>query len=117
MSQYPAECPVCTRWKRCADHNRCDDCGTRDKLCYYREGLLCERCHTGRVDDRIAAFDGDTDYTSEITCPHCGYVHSDSWEMSEGEQECSDCERPFEVERVVTVEYRTAKITRVAAKE
>lgn len=47
-------------------------------------------------------------YASEITCPHCGCVETDSWEM-EGEVtddwECSECEEVFTVERCVSVTY------------
>ena len=58
---------------------------------------------------RIAEFDGDTDYTDEVTCPHCGYKCSDSWEMSVGVHECGDCGREFEMERDVSVSYSTTK--------
>ncbi len=51
----------------------------------------------------------DTKYTREITCPHCGYVESDSYEFSEGEYECGECGESYEVERIVTVEYSTYK--------
>ncbi len=73
---------------------------------------MCPLCHTKRVDDRIANFKGDTRYKSEITCPHCGHVQSDSWEFEESEYECNDCELSFEVERIVTVEYSTTKKTK-----
>ena len=95
---------------RCPTHYVCDDCGATKELCNHTEGLLCGTCHMKRVDIRIAEFDGDTDYTTEITCPHCGYEYRDSWEASEGEQDCRDCERPFEVTKNVTVDYSTSKI-------
>lgn len=93
----------------CEEHYHCADCGTREGLCTYLEGVLCNGCHTARVEKRIAEFDGDVDYTDEIVCPHCGYEHSDSWEMREGEHECSDCCRPFDVTRNVEVTYSTTK--------
>jgi transcription elongation factor Elf1 len=71
--------------------------------------VLCDPCHEKRVEKRIAEFDGDTDYTDEVICPHCGYEHSDSFEMSEGVRECSDCGREFEMERDVAVTYSTTK--------
>lgn len=95
--------------KLCDEHYRCEDCGAEDGLCYYTEGLLCNFCHTIRVNRRIAEFDGDTQFTPEIVCPHCGYVHSDSWEWSEGESECGDCGQKFEVVRHVDVTYSTSK--------
>jgi hypothetical protein len=51
--------------------------------------------------------DGDVEYqyTNEITCPYCGYEFGDSWEASEGEKECPDCDRKFDVERDVDVTY------------
>lgn len=108
------KCRVCgaaaTYIFRCEEHNRCDDCGTQEKICHYKEGVLCRSCHKKRVDERITTFNGDTDYTSEVTCPYCGYEESDSWEISEGERECGDCGHSYEVERIVTVEYSTSKV-------
>lgn len=93
----------------CEEHYRCEDCGTRQGLCTYSEAVLCDPCHDKRVEKRIAEFEGETDYTDEVICPHCGYEYSDSWEMNEGRHECSDCERPFEVTRNVVVTYSTEK--------
>ena len=104
------KCGVKTeRRKRCDEHYACDDCGTKEGLCTYTEGVLCDPCHTVRVDKRIAKFKGNTSYTSEVICPHCGYQHRDSWEMSEGEQECPDCERKYEISKYVEVSYTTTK--------
>ena len=94
----------------CAEHYKCEDCGTREHLCTYREAVLCYDCHEKRVEKRVAEFKGDTDYTSEITCPHCGHEHRDSWEASEGQTECSDCGREFVVTRHVEVTYSTDKV-------
>jgi transcription elongation factor Elf1 len=54
----------------------------------------------------------DSDYTEEITCPHCGYVHSDSWEVGEnsGNTECDSCKKPFAYERNTSVTYSTTKL-------
>lgn len=109
-------CKVCGKedpehiW-RCEEHYRCDDCGTRERLCQHVEGLLCDSCKSKRVDKRIAAFKGNTDFTDAITCPHCGYVYSDSFDYSEGEQECSDCGRSFDLTRHVEVTYCTEKLS------
>ena len=106
-------CKLCdkkaTHIFHCDEHYKCADCGTRDGLCTHTEAVLCSPCHEARVEKRVAAFDGDTDYTAEVTCPWCGYVCSDSWEISDGEQECSDCGREYEVERDVQVTYSTTK--------
>lgn len=42
-------------------------------------------------------------------CPHCGFEHSDSWEISGDWHDCHDCERSFEVQRYVTTRYSTFK--------
>ena len=94
---------------RCDDHYRCDDCRTRDGLCTYTEGVLCDPCHNIRVEKRIAKFAGDTDYTSEIICPWCGYVHSDCFEWDDGENECHDCGRKFDVTRNAEITYSTER--------
>lgn len=107
-------CRICdepaTHIFRCDEHYACEDCGTLEKLCFHSEGLLCDPCHTRRVEKRIAEFKGDTSYTDEVTCPQCGYVHSDSWEWSEGERQCQDCGRAFEMTRNVSVSYSTVKL-------
>lgn len=109
------QCQTCgkktTRWKRCDEHYACDDCGTREGLCTHTEGVLCRPCHKARVDAREASFDGDTSYTHEAICPYCGYKHRDSWEMSEGERNCPDCEKVFDLVRNVEVTYSTEKVT------
>ncbi|KKL67571.1 hypothetical protein LCGC14_2133600, partial [marine sediment metagenome] len=38
-------------------------------------------------------------YEDEITCPHCGYKDTDSWETQEsGETSCNSCSKKFHVE-------------------
>jgi DNA-directed RNA polymerase subunit M/transcription elongation factor TFIIS len=66
------------------------------------------------VTKRIAEFDGDTDYTSEVKCPWCGNECGDSWEISEGAMQCDDCGREYEVQRNVEVTYSTRKKDEVA---
>lgn len=109
-------CDICGKtsdrcWKRCAEHYRCDDCGTRESLCTYCEGVLCDVCHRARVEKRIADFNESTHYTEQIVCPHCGYKVGDSWEVSEGRQQCEDCQNEYDVERIVDVTYSTTKLT------
>lgn len=47
----------------------------------------------------------------EVTCPYCGYVHRDSWEFSDSDDNftCYGCEKNFAFERVVDVTYQSAK--------
>ena len=109
-------CKICnapaTHVFRCDEHYRCDDCGTRvAQLCFFTDGLLCRDCKGKRIVKAIAEFKGDTDCTDDVICPWCGYKHGDSWEFEEGEQECSDCGRQFELTRSVEISYSTTKVT------
>ena len=68
--------------------------------------------------------DFETEYTREIVCPHCGYVHGDSWEVEFGEgmdgdteMDCHNCAVEFAVSRIGTIEYTSTKIERDPAKE
>ena len=101
--------PISHFAKRCDEHYRCDDCGTRERLCTYFEGVLCERCHRVRMDARIAAFAGDIKHTPEAVCPHCGYVMGDSWEYGEGRNNCPDCDNEFKLTRNTETTYSTEK--------
>lgn len=49
----------------------------------------------------------EKDYTSQITCPYCGYEDGDSWEADDDEDECECpcCGSVFSYQRNVTVEY------------
>ena len=57
----------------------------------------------------------DHDYTSEMVCPYCGYVHTDSWEWegkdleASGEYECDHCGKEFSVTRTFSVFYSTER--------
>ena len=93
----------------CDEHYQCADCGTRDGLVTRMEGALCDPCHAARVEKRIADFKDSTHDTFEAICPHCGYEHRDSFEMSEGDRECSDCGRSFDLVRNVSITYSTSK--------
>ncbi len=59
----------------------------------------------------------DTQYQNEVICPHCGYVHRDSWEIDfggygDGEitMECANCDEPMVVTRQVEVTYSTEPV-------
>lgn len=54
----------------------------------------------------------DHEYTNEIVCPHCGYEYTDSWEMQDGKRNCCECDKPFSVDRDVSVTYSTRKETK-----
>lgn len=49
----------------------------------------------------------DTVRESEITCPYCGDIYQDSWEMGESEDEeiCSTCGSVFSWEKEIEVTY------------
>lgn len=59
----------------------------------------------------------DQDYTSQITCPYCGYENSDSWEADEDEDEykCPCCGSVFSYQRNVTVEYCSQPVKKAGA--
>ncbi len=67
----------------------------------------------------------DTSYTKNITCPFCGNINRDSWEVDfgpglEGDMdiECGSCGKTFFASRIVTVTYSTIrKATTVEVKE
>jgi|SRR5690625_3022290 len=53
---------------------------------------------------------GEIEY-DEFTCPYCGNVDDDAFELSDfGETECSACGSDLEYERVVTVEYNVVTV-------
>jgi transcription elongation factor Elf1 len=55
----------------------------------------------------------DCEYQNDATCPHCGYVVRDSWEINfqnsggEVEMTCGECEKDFIVWRQIQVTYST----------
>lgn len=51
----------------------------------------------------------DTWHEREVICPWCGYKYTDSWEMSDGEHECPECEQKFVLEIETEVYYTTSK--------
>lgn len=68
-------------------------------------------CYVEKLKDQDIFINGedpeDKYYTSNITCPYCGFENQDSWEASEDEEEeeCSCCGSTFSYQRNVTVEY------------
>lgn len=110
------ECKVCGRSNpehlfHCTAHYRCEDCGTTTGLVTRTTELTCGPCHKTRAAKQVAGFNGDTDFTAEITCPWCGHAQSDSWEAEdEGLHECANCENHYRHTRDVEITYKTAKI-------
>lgn len=101
----------CTKPDRCDEHWKCDDCGTTEGLCYRLSGLRCNDCHAAFIYQKIARFEGDTDYTTAIICPWCGEEDWDSADFGDrDEATCGECEREFSVERHVIIEYSTKKL-------
>lgn len=98
-----------TPW-RCKDHNGCDRCGTRADVLIGRDDYLCRPCYEEQIEERVREFSGDTEFTQEPICCHCGEVQSDGWELSEGEQQCDYCGRLFYLTRDVEVTYTTQPI-------
>lgn len=47
------------------------------------------------------------EYTSNLTCPYCGYENLDSWEMadSDTESQCGVCGSVFSYDREIEVTY------------
>lgn len=52
----------------------------------------------------------ECEHTYEVVCPFCGHEQSDSWEISEGTNQCRSCDKKFSVEVHQTVTYSTKKI-------
>lgn len=82
----------------------------QEKIVIRGGGVTCDACWKVHLDAVIAAFDEDTSGESQVVCPHCGYRHDDSWEIPEGEIECSQCERKFHMYRDIEVFYSTTRI-------
>ncbi len=57
----------------------------------------------------------DTWHTHEVTCPHCLYEYSDSWEFPEWVEEeiCPECKKMFTVERNISITYTTNRIEKL----
>jgi transcription elongation factor Elf1 len=55
----------------------------------------------------------DHEFTKEIVCPYCGYVHSESYEFGngadDGDDECGKCGKKFSWSRMISVSYSTSK--------
>lgn len=120
-------CPVCetgqhAAWslgnKYCEAHDVCISCGTKRKDLTetpwgVRVGSFqCAPCERREKEERIAeriAAGFEHDYEDEVVCPHCGYKHGDSWEMRDGEYQCPECDKSFELECHHSVTYSTTK--------
>jgi len=45
----------------------------------------------------------------DVVCPWCGHEHGDSWEYSDGNYDCEECEKRFSVSRDVCVTFSTQR--------
>jgi len=122
------KCVVCSTGKYpdfgfgknlCEIHNVCVTCGIKraqlkETPWAIRTGAFqCQPCEKAERKVRIKARKAegfDYEYTDEVVCPHCGYEYGDSWEMRDGEHECPECEKSFDLVREVSVSYTTSKI-------
>lgn len=113
------ECSI----SRCVKHDNCDDCGKSRKECEFLKnnlvfrttGLVCNSCHKKRMDKKIEEFSGDTDYTSEIICPHCGYEYDCSNEYADDNGkyiDCSECDNTFELGVHFQIDFSTEKVAK-----
>jgi uncharacterized C2H2 Zn-finger protein len=80
---------------------------------YFTAGVLNPATHSAGVRKAVMNLEPeDRDYEDNLTCPYCGYVDSDSCELSdsEDEHECGRCGAIMSFERVVTVEYSSSPV-------
>jgi len=54
-------------------------------------------------------FEEDTSREDLPTCPWCGEMHQDYFDMEDGEHECQECEKPFIVEIIREYYFNTVK--------
>lgn len=119
------DCPACTYTEKppifakyCEEHDVCIGCGIhRSKLEETPYGVIrgafqCKPCSererlAGIKERKKRGFDHED--TNEIVCPYCGYEQCDSWEAGEGDNDCPECHKVFEVERIMSVTYNTSK--------
>ena len=124
------KCEICgvEAFSRCDKHNRCDDCGlTKEEsnkkkihLVHREGGLFCDPCWKIKINKRVEEFSGDTECTDDITCPYCGSVNSDSWELIDAdgsEIDCDCCENKFNLSVIQSVDYTTSKIAETTDSE
>lgn len=127
MAETENNCPVCKtgehpQWAMgrgyCDKHNVCVKCGIkRSDLKDVPWGVSigafkCKPCEKQEREARIESRKAqgfEHEYTNEVVCPHCGFEHSDSWEMTDGDYSCDECHGDFVLERIVTVDYTTTK--------
>lgn len=109
------KCRICNKpdpehiWY-CEEHYRCEDCGTKENLMTRSNELTCDSCHAKRAKKQVEKFDGDTEFTQDITCPWCGHKHMDSWEASDSDEwDCDNCGNTYSHVRDIEVSYSTSK--------
>lgn len=67
----------------------------------------CDECQRkGRI---MREWENEQETDERMICPYCGDSISDPWEYEEGEIECPNCGRTFEVEISFVRTYRTRR--------
>ncbi len=92
---------------------------------FTHNGYLYSPCSYSRqygyavYSKKIVEEEIDSDYTSEIVCPYCGYTQGDSWELPDNSDEeiCQGCNSKFSYERNVEVTYSSTKIEKAILTE
>lgn len=118
-------CPTCSSnikpWsfsRFCEKHDVCVSCGIKRKDLtdtpwgVHIGAFLCKPCELSQRNAEIAIRQEkgfDHEYSDNMICPYCGHEFSDIWEMTDGEYNCPDCEKNFEVETNHSVTYTTSK--------
>ena len=56
----------------------------------------------------------EVDWNDHATCPYCGHVEADSWEIDFGtngsaEVTCSACDKDYHCQQHVTVNYSSSR--------
>lgn len=81
-------CPVCTVTELWANQSECDEYG-------------------GRVPPGPSTFEC---WSNEYPmCPHCGHLHRDAEEFTDGRYDCEKCDKEFKVSTETWVRYTTTK--------
>lgn len=79
------------------------------------EGIIYSVCMLSPMNKQVGLRtvnfkdDEEIDETleDEFTCPYCGYIDQDAFEMKdEGECKCPHCHSELEYARIITVEYQ-----------
>lgn len=93
--------------------NISDNLKIGDKI--YHVGMLDIQKHHVGVHGINFVDNDDVQETldEEFTCPYCGYIDQDAFEMEdEGKCKCPHCSSELEYSRIVTIEYNVVPVRR-----